>query len=71
MAWGVDLLDDETTLANGGSYSFVLLVGKDKLKHTVMAVDENNDEYQFTMTVDPKARELILAIEPGDLKKAK
>jgi hypothetical protein len=70
-AWGVDLLDEETTLANGNSHSIVLMVGKDKVTYNLMGVDENDDEYQFNMTIDPKAKkEFTWAIEPGDLKKA-
>jgi hypothetical protein len=71
-AWGVDLLDEETTVADGDTHSFVLAVGKDKVKYNLMAVDDNNDEYQFNMTIDPKAKkEFTWAIEPGDLKKDK
>jgi hypothetical protein len=71
-AWGVDLLDDETTLPQGGSYSFVLVVGREKVRYNVMGVDENNAEYQFAITIDPRARkEFAWAIEPGDRKKSK
>jgi hypothetical protein len=68
-AWGVDLLDEETTIADGNEHSFVLAVGKDKVKYNLMAVDENGDEYQFNITVDPKARkEFTWSIDPGDIK---
>jgi hypothetical protein len=71
-AWGIDLLDEETTVAEGDSHSFVLAVGKDKVKYNLMGVDENDDEYEFNMTIDLKAKkEFTWAIEPGDLKKAK
>ncbi|MGA2615426.1 MAG: hypothetical protein ABSG38_18465 [Spirochaetia bacterium] len=71
-AWGVDLLDDETTVANGDSHAFVLPVGRDKVTYCLMGVDENNNEYKFDITIDPKTRkEFTWAIEPGDLKKAK
>jgi hypothetical protein len=71
-AWGVDLLDEETTVADGDSHSFVLAVGKNKVKYNLMGVDENDDEYQFNMTIDPKAKkEFTWAIEPGDLVKRK
>jgi hypothetical protein len=67
-AWGVDLLDEETTVADGDTHSFVLAVGRDKVKYNLMAVDENDDEYQFNMTIDPKAKkEFTWAVEPGDL----
>ena len=67
-AWGVDLLDEETTVADGDEHSFVLAVGKDKVKYNLMAVDENDDEYKFNMTIDPTAKkEFTWSIEPGDL----
>jgi hypothetical protein len=63
--------DEETTVAEGESHSFVLAVGKDKVKYNLIGVDENDDEYQFNMTIDPKAKkESTSAIEPGDLMKA-
>jgi hypothetical protein len=69
-AWGVDLLDEETTVADGDQHSFVLAVGKDKVKYNLMAVDENNDEYKFNMTIDPtKKKEFTWSVEPGDLDK--
>jgi hypothetical protein len=71
-AWGVDLLDEETTVAEGDSHSFVLAVGKDKVKYNLMRVNENDDEYQFNLTIDPKAnKEFTWTIEPADLKKTK
>jgi hypothetical protein len=71
-AWGADLLVEETTLADGDSYSFLLAVGKNKMKYKVMGVDENGDEYQFTVTIDPRVtKEFTWTIEPGDLTKAK
>ena len=69
-AWGVDLLDENTTVADGDEHSFVLAVGKDKVKYNLMAVDENNDEYKFNMTIDPtKKKEFSWSIDPGDLDK--
>jgi hypothetical protein len=69
-AWGVDLLDEETTVADGDSHSFVLAVGKEKLKYNLMAVDENDDEYKFNITIDPTAKkEFSWSVDPGDLVK--
>jgi hypothetical protein len=71
-AWGVDLLDEETTVADGDSHAFVLAVGKDKVKYNLMAVDENSDEYKFNMTIDPKAKkDFSWSIDPEDLDKGK
>jgi len=71
-AWGVDLLDEETTVADGDEHSFVLAVGKEKVKYNLMAVDENDDEYKFNLTIDPKAKkEFTWSIDPTDLQRAK
>ena len=67
-AWGVDLLDENTTVANGDQHSFVLAVGKEKVKYNLMAVDENNDEYKFNMTIDPRTKkEFTWTIDTEDL----
>jgi opacity protein-like surface antigen len=71
-AWGVDLLDEETTVADGDEHSFVLAVGKERVKYNLMAVDENDDVYKFNLTIDPKAKkEFTWSIDPTDLQKAK
>ncbi|MGA2973866.1 MAG: hypothetical protein ABSF77_00980 [Spirochaetia bacterium] len=68
-AWGVDLLDEDTTLADGDTHSIVLPVGKQKVKYNLMAVDENNDEYQFDMSIDPnKGKEFTWSIDATDLQ---
>ncbi len=67
-AWGVDLLDEETTVPDGEEHSFVLAVGSQKVKYNLMAVDENDDEYKFNMTIDPnKKKEFTWSIDPSDL----
>jgi opacity protein-like surface antigen len=71
-AWGVDLLDEETTVADGDEHSFVLAVGKERVKYNLMAVDENDDVYKFNLTIDPKAKkEFTWSIDPTDLQKDK
>jgi len=66
-AWGVDLLDENTTVADGDEHSFVLAVGKEKVKYNLMAVDENDDEYKFDMAIDPRAKkEFTWSIDPSD-----
>jgi hypothetical protein len=67
-SWGVDLLDEETVLADGDSHSIVIPVGKNKVTYNLMAVDEDNDEYQFDITLDPsKKKEFFWSIEESDL----
>jgi hypothetical protein len=66
-AWGADMLDEETTLSDGDSHSLVIPVGKDKIKYFVMAADANNDEYQFSVTIDPnKNMKYDISIDPSD-----
>ncbi len=70
-AWGVDLLDEDTTLADQDTHSIVLPVGKDKVKYNLMAVDENNDEYSFNITIDPRTKkEFNWSIDASDLQTA-
>jgi hypothetical protein len=72
-AWGVDLLDEETTLADGDTHSIVLPIGKNKVKYNLMAVDENNDEYSFNLTIDPSKASKVFnwSIEASDLSTGK
>ncbi len=68
-AWGVDLLDAESTLSDGDSHSIVIPIGKDKVTYNLMAADENNDEYVFDVKIDPKkGTSFNVSIEPEDLK---
>ncbi len=66
-AWGSDLLDSETTLADGDSHSVVIPVGDKETKYNIMAVDENNDEYQFTIKLAASKEDTYTySIEPAD-----
>jgi hypothetical protein len=70
-AWGVDLLDEETTLPAGDTHSIVIPIGKNKVTYNLMAADENGDEYVFDLTIDPaKGNDFKAAIDTGDLKPA-
>ncbi len=72
-AWGVDLLDESTTLADGDTHSIVIPIGKNKTKYNLMAVDENNDEYSFNLTLDPAkaSKDFTWSIEASDLSTGK
>ena len=68
-AWGCDMLDSETTLADGDSHRIVIPVGKDPVTYNLMAADEDDKEYQFDVKIDPrKGDTLTVSIEPQDLK---
>jgi hypothetical protein len=68
-AWGADLLDENTTLADGDTHSVVIPVGKDKVKYYVMAADADNNEYQFSLTLDAnKAKTYTVSVDPSDMQ---
>ena len=70
-AWGVDLLNSESTLEPGDMHSIVIPIGKEKVTYNLMATDENDDEYVFDLAIDPsKGKEFNAAIDPADLKPA-
>lgn len=70
-AWGVDLLDEKTTLAAGDTHSIVIPIGKEKVTYNLMAADENEDEYVFDLTINPaKGKDFTASIDAGDLKPA-
>jgi hypothetical protein len=67
-AWGPDLLDENTTLEDGDTHSIVIPVGKAKVKYNLMAVDADNDEYKFNVTLDPKkGDEFDVSVDAEDL----
>ena len=69
-AWGADLLDENTTLADGDTHSIVVPVGKKKVKYNLMAVDADNAEYSFNVTLDPKkGDEFDVTVDAGDIQK--
>jgi hypothetical protein len=66
-AWGVDLLDEDEILSSGESYAIVIPIAQAKVKYNVMGVDEDNDEYTFDITIDPKKNtDFNVSIDPGD-----
>jgi len=66
--YGVDLLDEETTILPGDYLSLLVPLGDDVVDYDVMAVDENNATYSFTLTLDPSTgSEQNVAVEMGDM----
>ena len=66
-AWGADMLDEDTTLADGDSYNLAIPATKDVIKYYLMAADENNDEYQFSFTLNPaKSMDYSFSVDPSD-----
>ncbi len=68
-AWGVDLLNSETTLAQGDSHQVMVPIGSSKVTYNLMATDEYGDEYTFDVTLDPaKGKSFKASVEDSDLK---
>lgn len=53
--WGVDLFDEETILDSDESFSFLIPANWDEVvEYDVLAVDEDMDDYTFTLNITPK-----------------
>ncbi len=66
--YGVDLLDETTTILPEEYLSILIPVGEDDVDYDVMAVDENNDTYSFTYTISLEyGLEQEVAVEMGDI----
>ncbi|MCK5201443.1 MAG: hypothetical protein KAR21_23980, partial [Spirochaetales bacterium] len=66
--YGVDLLDEVTTILPGDYLSLLVPIGDDEVDYDVMAVDEYNDTYSFVLTLDPSyGYEQEVAIEMSDI----
>ncbi|MBI9099273.1 MAG: hypothetical protein JEY91_12380 [Spirochaetaceae bacterium] len=69
--WGVDMMDDEQTLGSYETLSLLAPSGEETISYDVMAVDEDNDEYTFTLNVHSDYADsedvIRIPIEYGDL----
>lgn len=50
--WGVDMMDDEQTILPYESVSLLAPYYDETVTYDVMAVDQDNDEYKFTLNVN-------------------
>jgi hypothetical protein len=66
--YGVDLLDEVTTILPGDFLSILIPIGDEDVDYDVMAVDEYNDTYSFTYTMSLEyGEEQEVLIEMADL----
>ena len=66
--YGVDLLDETTTILPGDYLSLLIPVDEGDVEYDVMAVDEYNDIYSFSYTISMEyGTEQEVAIEMGDI----
>ncbi len=66
--WGVDYLDENTTLDTDNYVSFLFPATEESINYELLAVDENGDEYQFNFDIDLSSDEDLYAIELSDLQ---
>ena len=65
--WGVDLLDEESILEAGASAEFLVPIGSQKGTYDFLGVDEDNDDYRFSLEIDPaEGDELFVEITDDD-----
>lgn len=64
--WGLDVLDDQTTLTDGSEYELLVPVTDKPVRYDLLAVTEKGDTYQFTMKLSSSASEYSFDITPGD-----
>ncbi|MCK5199638.1 MAG: hypothetical protein KAR21_14860 [Spirochaetales bacterium] len=66
--YGVDLLDEYTTILPGEYLSLLIPIGEDEVDYDVMAVDEYNNTYSFTYTISIEyGYEQVVAVEMSDI----
>lgn len=67
--WGVDLLDEDSIIAPGDTATFLVPVWEDTVEYDFKSVDEDSDEYEFSLTIDPdEGDEQFVQIEMSDLQ---
>ncbi len=67
-AWGADLLGEESYLSDGDTHAVVIPVGDEPVTYYLLAADEDLDEYQFEITLEPGEDTYSVSIEPSDLQ---
>ncbi len=67
-AWGVDLLNEDTTLSQGDSEKVMVPIGNSKVTYNLMAADDSDREYTFDLSLDPaKGKSFKASVEDSDL----
>lgn len=66
--WGLDVLDDQTTLAAGDSYELLIPVSSDAVKYDFLGATQEGAMYQFTMKLSDKTKDYAFDVETSDLQ---
>jgi hypothetical protein len=59
--WGADILDEETILSSGDEATFFVPLDQ-AVTYDVAAIDEDGDQYQFTVEMDPDESDSFRAV---------
>jgi hypothetical protein len=59
--WGADILDEESILSAGDTASFLVPLDQ-AVSYDVAAIDEDGDEYQFAVEMDPSTGDSFRAV---------
>jgi hypothetical protein len=60
-------MDSYTTLADGDSLNILLFRGDVDIEYDIMGLDEDDNSYSFTLTLDPDLEQQYVSIEASDL----
>lgn len=65
--YGIDFMDSYTTLADGDSLNVFLFRGDVEIEYDVMGLDEDDNSYSFSLSLDPELEQQYVSIEASDL----
>ena len=65
--YGIDFMDSYTTLPDGNSLQILLFRNDVEIEYDIMGMDENDNSYSFTLTLDPDYEQQYVSIEESDL----
>jgi len=65
--YGIDFMDSETTLADGDSLRVLFFNSDTKIEYDIQGIDEENDSYSFSLTLDSKLNDQMVKITFDDL----
>ncbi|MDA3955477.1 hypothetical protein [Oceanispirochaeta sp.] len=65
--YGIDFMDKETTLPPGESISMLFLNRDTGIDYDIQGIDEDEDSYSFSLTLDPALGDQVVDINYEDL----
>ena len=65
--YGIDFMDSETTLPPGESISLLFFSNDTTIDYDVQGIDEDEDSYSFSLSMDPQLGDQTVDISFDDL----